>query len=282
MTAPVFTVHPGGGDNPEPPEETEQHRGQLRLAERFVREHANRMLHVHGIGWHEYDATRWTECKDGGEVRAGKDTVDTALDDLRALETDARKLLIQDIGKVESHAGMQGMLAFAGTFRPCTLAAEHLDADPHLLNTGTGTVDLRLGVERPANPSDHLSKVTRAKFNHDAHDATFDAFLKQAQPDPETRAFIARSLGSALLGKVREQVLLIWFGLGANGKGTLRDAVLHSLGDYAIETRSELLIAQKHHGSIDDIGKLRLKGTRVAFCSEISEGARMDEAVMKN
>lgn len=38
---------------------------------------------------------------------------------------------------------------------------------------------------------------------------------------------------------VREQVLPVWIGEGANRKGTLRDAVMHTLGDYAIEVLSD-------------------------------------------
>jgi len=94
------------------------------------------------------------------------------------------------------------------------------------------------------------------------------------------RAFIARTLGSALLGVVREHVLLIWYGRGANGKGTLRDAVTHSLGDYAIEVPADLLLQSRHAGNLAP-ERMRLKGARLAFCSEIAEGAKLDEATMK-
>ena len=94
------------------------------------------------------------------------------------------------------------------------------------------------------------------------------------------RAFLARSLGSALLGVVREHVLLIWYGRGANGKGTLRDAVMHALGDYAIEVPADLLLQSKYASNLAP-ERMRLKGARVAFCSEIAEGARLEEATMK-
>ena len=94
------------------------------------------------------------------------------------------------------------------------------------------------------------------------------------------RAFLARTLGSALLGVVREHVLLIWYGRGANGKGTLRDAVAYALGDYAIEVPADLLLQSKHASSLAP-ERMRLKGARVAFCSEIAEGAQLDEATMK-
>lgn len=285
MNAPIinFPGGPGGDDQTSPVDSPEVHRGQLRFAERFTREHGGKMLLAHGLGWHWFDGTRWAQCTDGGEVRAAKATISNALRDLAHLDEQPRKELIADIGRVESHAGMMGTLAIAGSLHPCTLAATALDNDPHLLNTSSGTLDLRTSRQRAARPSDHLSKVTNARFDPATHSKVFDDFLETCQPDPVMRAFIARALGSSLLGLVREQKLFIWHGPGANGKGTLRDAVLNALGDgeYAVEVPADILLASKYGAQHLAPERMRLKGTRVAFCSEIPEGARLDEATMK-
>ena len=59
-----------------------------------------------------------------------------------SLGKDERKMLLQDVGKVESAAGINGTLELASTMHPCTLAATRLDASPYLLNTRSGTVDI--------------------------------------------------------------------------------------------------------------------------------------------
>lgn len=259
---------------------TEEHRGQLRFAERFTRSYGGELMFVHGIGWHTWDGSRWAECTDGEEHRAVVALIKVALDEMSGLGSDARKMMLQDVGKVESAAGINGTLELASTMHPCTLAATRLDASPYLLNTKAGTVDIEAGTRSVSNPSDHLSKVTNARFEPDARSEEFDRFLQQTQPDPEMRAFLARSLGSALLGVVREHVLLIWYGQGANGKGTLRDAVAHALGDYGIEVPADLLLQSKHSANLAP-ERMRLKGARVAFCSEIAEGAKLDESTMK-
>ena len=100
------------------------------------------------------------------------------------------------------------------------------------------------------DPADRITKVTTASLDPAAQSDEFDAFLCKIQPEPEMRAFLARSLGSALLGRVREHALLIWFGTGANGKGTLRDAVAYALGDYGIEVPSDLLLISKWDGAV--------------------------------
>ncbi|KQT89324.1 hypothetical protein ASG49_16215 [Marmoricola sp. Leaf446] len=258
----------------------ESHRGQLRFAERFTSANAGKLLHVHGIGWHIWDGARWAPCVNGEEHRAVIAVLKTALDEVSSMGSDARKMLLQDIGKVESSAGIKGVLDLASHMVPCTLAAARLDASAYLLNTGNGTVDIEAGTVCRSNPSDNLSKVTNAHFKPGARAEVFDRFLEQTQPDPDMRAFLARSLGSALLGVVRDHVLLLWFGRGANGKGTLRDAVAHALGDYALEVPADILMQAKYAGNLAP-ERMRLKGARLAFCSEIAEGARLDEATMK-
>ena len=105
-------------------------------------------------------------------------------------------------------------------------------------------------------------------------------FLAKVHPT-DMRSFLARSLGSALLGHVRDHVLLIWFGVGANGKGTLRDAVKHALGSYAVEVPADILLVQKYGQQALAPERMRLRGARLAFCSEIANGAKLDEATMK-
>ncbi|MGI8900682.1 MAG: DNA primase family protein, partial [Nocardioides sp.] len=259
---------------------TEEHRGQLRFAERFTRTYGGELLFVHGLGWHTWDGARWDECVDGKEHRAVVALIKASLSEMPTMGQDDRKALLQDVGKVESSAGMNGVLELASTMHPCTLSATALDASPYLINAKSGTVDIEAGTVSRSNSADHLSKVTEAAFDPAATSEEFDRFLEQTQSDPEMRAFLARTLGSALLGVVREHVLLIWYGRGANGKGTLRDAVTHSLGDYAIEVPADLLLQSRHAGNLAP-ERMRLKGARLAFCSEIAEGAKLDEATMK-
>jgi len=262
-------------------DEPELHHGQMLFATRFARTYGGTFLHAHGIGWHRYDGTRWAVCRDGAEHRAVVDLVHEALTAAMRMDSDSRKDALRDIAKVESAAGVAGVLELAGNLHPCTLTAEALDAAPSLLNTKSGTVNLATGDVAAPRASDHLSKVTGASFDPDAKSDLFDKFLETIQPDEDMRNFLARSLGSALLGRVRDHVLLIWHGIGANGKGTLRDAVRDALGDYAIEVSADILLMNRYGQQAMAPERMRLKGARVVFCSEIAEGAKLDEAIMK-
>lgn len=56
-----------------------KHRGQLRIAYRLADAYAGRLLHVHGLGWHTWDGTRWAEDNRGAAQNAVYDVLRQAL-----------------------------------------------------------------------------------------------------------------------------------------------------------------------------------------------------------
>ena len=89
-----------------------------------------------------------------------------------------------------------------------------------------------------------------------------------------------RLCGYLLTGSTREQALHFLFGLGANGKSVFCEVLEMLLGDYASVASPELIMARRHTGIPNDVARLR--GARVAFMNETSQGARFDEAKLKD
>ncbi|MFH9244695.1 phage/plasmid primase, P4 family [Streptomyces lydicus] len=261
-----------------------QHRGQLRMAERFLAEHGDQLRHVHGIGWHEWDGARWLQDEQRVDMACAVETVKTALRELEDLSGDERDDLYKDVRKSESASGLEGMIKIASALQPMSVASKRLDADAYLFNTPAGTLNLENGTFHECSRDDLITKVAGAALPEDGDDepegaAEWGAFLERILPDPEVRAFVQRLFGYAMLGKVTEHVMPIFTGTGANGKGTLRDATAAALGDYAIEVDPAILMESKHerHGAF----KMRLRGARLAFCSETEKGRKFAEATMK-
>ncbi|WP_157251056.1 DNA primase family protein [Nonomuraea typhae] len=256
----------------------EQHRGQLRIAERFTSQHADALRYVHGLGWYRWDNTRWAEDKDGGAHRCAIKTVKDARNQAARLNKDAKKALLEDAGRCESASGLEGVLRIAANIKPLAIASDQLDANAFLFNTPFGTLDLRTGSSGPNDRNDLITKVAGGNLHSDEN-AEWDSFLLKILPDEDVRAFVQRLVGYSMLGKVTEHVMPIWTGTGANGKGTLRDALMAAFGDYAIEVDPAILMESKHerHGAF----KMRLRGARLVFCSETEKGRRFAEATMK-
>ncbi|MET8862292.1 phage/plasmid primase, P4 family [Nonomuraea sp. NPDC004580] len=264
---------------PEPEEApTEQHRGHLRMAERFVTEHADHLRHVHGLGWHVWDGARWAADDQRADIQAAVATTKRALQQIPWLKGAERDDLMKDVRKSESASGIDGMLRIASALDPISIAARQLDADPHLFNTPDGTIHLITGEVRPNSRADLITKVAGGTPVRDP-DSEWHTFLARILPDEDVRAFVQRVMGYAMLGEVVEHVLPIFTGEGANGKGTLRDALMAAFGDYAIEIDPAMLMESKHerHGAF----KMRLRGARLVFCSEVERGRRFAEATMK-
>lgn len=259
------------------PEES-QHHGQARMAYRLAAAYSGRLLHVHGLGWHTWDGTRWTLDERGAAKRAVLDVLRAAL-----AESLTDKELRSDVTKCESAAGVAGVLDLAAALEPFSAAVADMDADPHLLNVANGTLDLRTLELRPHDPADRLTMVTRAAWQPDTPAGEWETFLQRVLPDPEVRGYFQRLAGLALLGRVEEHIFTIATGTGANGKGTSYNALLHALGDYGHAAESDLFMAAKFSNAEGaSPAKFALRGKRLVVVSETERDHKLAVALMKN
>lgn len=253
-----------------------KHTGQVRMAYRLADDYADRLLHVHGLGWLAYDGTRWAEDTHGAATRAVLAVLADAWAEGR---TDPE--LVKDVRRCESATGIEGVLRIAAALEPFAATVDDLDADPALLNCANGTLDLHSMELRPHDPADRLTKCTTAAYDPEATSETWTRFLARVLPDDAERAYLQRVIGQALYGRVTEHLFPVLIGEGANGKSTCYDAVNHALGDYATVIDPSLLMASEkgHRNAGPEL--MELLGTRLVVGSETQEGRKLDEATMK-
>jgi len=257
--------------------EGEQHRGQARIAYRLARRYADRLMYVHGMGWHTWNGTCWTEDHQGATKRAVLDVLRGALADSLG-DSDLR----DDVRKCETAGGLHGVLYIAAALEAFAVTVDDLDADPYLLNCANGTVDLRTMQVRGHNPADRITKVTRGAYRRGAVSEDWQRFLKQVLPDSEVRDYFQRFIGLSLLGKVREHVFAVATGTGANGKGTSYLAILNAVGDYGHAAESDLFMSAKSNPNAASPALMGLLGKRFVVVSETERDHRLATALMKN
>ena len=120
-----------------------------------------------------------------------------------------------------------------------------LDADPWLLNTQAGIVDLRTGMLRDHDPAALMTRLTGASPAAVQGNELWELFLKGiTQGDAELASYLQRLGGYCMTGGTSEDVLPYFFGVGSNGKSSFAEALAAALGDYAIVFR-----ARGAHGS---------------------------------
>lgn len=254
------------------------HRGHARIAYRLAAEYGRRLIHVHGIGWHEWDGTRWREDTRGAARRAVLDVLRSALASTLGMEDGARKALLSDVRKCESAGGVLGVLTIASALQPLARTIDELDQDPYLLNVANGTLDLRTMELRDHNPADLITKVTGAAYDPQAIGTRWNTFLERVLPDVEVRAFLQRYTGHALAGAVLEHVLAILTGSGRNGKGVYYGAVEAALGDYAAIAEPDLFM---HRDGGHPTGEMDLRGVRWVVVSETEQDRKLAESTVK-
>lgn len=160
-----------------------------------------------------------------------------------------------------------------------------LDGDPLIVgfDAAKQVVDLSKGAERPAAPSDYVTKALGVSSIGDAAMAVrWLQFLDQVfNGDKEIVDWLHRFCGYLLTGSTREQVFLFCFGHGANGKSVFIELLKHVMGDYGRVIASEALSESKRQagGATPDLAALI--GARLVLCSETEDNAVLAESLVK-
>jgi putative DNA primase/helicase len=170
---------------------------------------------------------------------------------------------------------------------------EELDSDPFLINVQNGTLVVRRPAEangepliviRPHDPKDLITRIAGCAYDPDnATCPIFDAFFAKVQPIERQRRFLMAWHGLSLTGDTSEQKLVVDWGTGRNGKGTLMEITAFIAGDYADSVPVETFLYSKLQKSggqaTPDLAKL--PGVRFLRCGEPEKGAKLGEALIK-
>lgn len=243
-------------------------------AELLARVHAEHLRYCPEMGrWLSWTGTRWTVNVDDSVAVTAARAVISSLDPTQSKDHAKHKL------KSLSRLALESMVALARRDPAMRISLDHLDADPHALNTPTGIVNLRTGELTAHTPDGWHTKTTGVAYNRELPAPGWHRFLHTTfGGDEELIRYVQRLAGYAAVGEVSHHVLPFLHGGGQNGKSVLLDVLMKVLGDYAITAPNNFLLAgrDRHETEI-----ARLNGARLVVCSEVNKESRFDEAKMK-
>lgn len=171
--------------------------------------------------------------------------------------------------------------------QPLMLLPQPWDKAPMQVCAENGVIDLVTGELRDARPGEYLRASTSTPWRGlDEPAPLWEKTVSQIfGEDAEMIGFVQRLFGYALTGRSNERVLPILYGVGANGKTTLKEAIIATIGgSYFQETSADALMETKH----GDGGRgpnpliVSLQGKRFLWASESKEGARLDMGLVKS
>lgn len=169
---------------------------------------ALRYCHDHGA-WFQWNGSIWR-----------KNSTCIAFHWAREL---ARRIAADESDKVKVIASKASFSAsverFARADPTFAVTSDLWDTDAFLLGTPAGTVDLRTGMLRAAEPANGITKATAVAPADETRCPRWLKFLSEATGgDAEMIRFTQQWCGYCLTGDTREHALVFVFGDGGNGK----------------------------------------------------------------
>jgi putative DNA primase/helicase len=240
-------------------------------AQRFAERFAGRFRYCHSTGaWFQWDGNVWRRIRTG-----------VPFHEARLL---ARELARGQEDKVRQAAMKtnfaSGVERFARVDPMFAVTAEAWDADPLLLGTPAGTVDLRTGILRRSDQADGITKQTAVSPSDTADCPLWLKFLADATGgDADLIRFLQQWAGYCLTGLTVEHALLFIYGPGGNGKSVFLNVLTAILMDYAATAAMETFTASRGDKHPTDLAHLR--GARLVTASETEEGRPWAESRIK-
>ncbi len=273
-------------------------------AARLISRYGKDLMYIKDSGWYGWSGKYWS--RDEGErtlqlcaqktVRKMKNEIFARIakarhDDIAPKEI---KEIFKSFCRFRINSGNTNRVsAMCTEARPhLTKSKNDLDTHAYLLNVQNGTLNLKASYNGAENfdgivlenhkRSNRVTKLANVSYDPEAEAPTFQQFIREVVPDDDVRLFLQRFFGCGLTGSTREQVILMLWGEGSNGKSTLVDLIDWLLGDYALVTPfASLLHTDQRRGGEPTPDLARMPGARFVSAAEPESGARFAESMLK-
>lgn len=249
----------------------------------LVSRHGQNIHYMPESGWYIWNGRFWIP--DHGDVSIQEMAKETALslfDDVKnAAHRQEREEKIKHAKKAQSRGSIEASIKLARSEAGVPRHLTDMDADKWAFTVSNGTLDLRTCKLNPHNRDQLISMTSPVTYDEHSRCPLWLSFLDRVMAgDAELIGYLQRLMGYLLVADTSEQALHFFYGLGANGKSVFCDVILKLMGDYA-QVSSPMLIMNRHgNGVPNDVARLR--GVRASLMNETAQGARLDEAKVKD
>lgn len=285
-------------------------------AQVYVRAYRGLLAWCDALGWLYFNGKHWElndhKALDAATIMSEKMLEDARLDysfavrreaDLKVAVADGQQGAEDTLKEVQqevkeaaayvSHAkksrGVARIKAVIELAKPdMVVKAVKLDADPFILNTPDGLVDLRTGKPRAHSidsPFQWCTKITKVPMCIVSSEADVEMFTMWYKfldvitcKDDSLAGFLQLVAGMALVGKVYHEGIIVANGTGRNGKSTFFNALAGVLGDYAGYIDSNILTTDRQNRGA---ALATLRGRRLVIAPELEEHQRLSTSTLK-
>jgi putative DNA primase/helicase len=236
----------------------------------FVERHGDALRFCHSTGaWFRFNGVTWQRDQTGIAFQWARELARQL-----AENQDERKRFI-----THKTAFASGVERFAKVDPKIAVIIDYWDADPWLLGTPGGTVDLRTGLLRDSRQDDGITKSTAVAPLQEDCPRWLRFLVETTGDDGELIRFLQQWCGYSLTGSTREHALVFVYGPGGNGKSVFLNVVASILKDYGTTAAMDTFNAS--HGDRHPTDLAMLRGSRLVTASETEEGRAWAESRIK-
>lgn len=250
------------------------------LAAKVVAEIGDRIRYVPATTrWLVWNGARWEpDAMLRAQAEIGGVLCGTAKE-IRDRNPKMPKDLERQLLRLESTSTLMSVMTLVKADKAIAVQPDSLDADPWLLNTPTGVVDLRTGLVTAPQANQLHTKTAKVGPQPGLMPA-WSRFLDEATGhDIELMAYMQRLGGYCLTGQISEQMFAFLWGDGGTGKSTFVHTLREIMGDYASVAGMETFTSAAYDRHTTELADLM--GARLVVASETQEGRKWDEQRIK-
>jgi len=242
--------------------------------------------------WYYFNNIRWVKENKSYNLRK------LMINDVFSRVENYRKLLIKEGASEEMVKNYHNILKILGSGNKLNcLELEFfnsnffkiIDQNKDIIGFENGIYDLVKNEFRKGEPSDYVSLSTGYEYKEYTPESReykdLLSLLEKILPHQDTRHFTLKSLASCLDGHVRDENFYIWSGKsnsGGNGKSTLLDLLLKSLGDYACIAPVTLVTGKRESSSSANSALANIINKRAVIMQEPESNEMIQVGVMKS
>ena len=237
---------------------------------------------IESASWIVWNGSRWVPDADGGMTRLFVSAMQITGKQAFGIQDRSRSdalakhaLKSRDAAKVQ--AGLQMLRSILGV----SVSLNDLEADPWMIGTEDGVIDLRTGRPIAPDRAKLITKKVGTRYDESAACPTWERFLHTVTAgDDELIGFLQSAAGYTLTGSNTEQCLFFLPGSGQNGKGVFSETIKRLFGDYGQVAPEFMFVNDRNQSATNHIA--RLAGCRLAIASELGEGTAFAESRIKS
>jgi putative DNA primase/helicase len=198
---------------------------------------------------------------------------------------DSQTPVIAWAAQAKSEGRLKAAIKNANSDPRIRVDVEKWDADPNLIGTLNGVVDLRTGELIKGNPDLYITKRAPVAYTRGLTNMRWQQFLEFATDgDREFQDWLQRAVGYSMTGHNQYDIMFLVYGPAGSGKNTLVESIVKCLGSsqYAYAMDSGVLSdsgASSHNTDLYHWAEMR--GRRLAWVDELPDNERLKENAVK-